>query len=407
MAKKDAKKDKKASVWMLSAEGESTLSDGGNARPSHLKTQMDTLGAKGKTMVIETENEEVLRKAAEYALQNRYDLVSALPEQNLKIQEIQNALSPEKEIAGGELGPSQQQQKLIQQKLEKLAQDKKDLEEYDRCIDYSDDRETRAREWKESDKRHAEIAAREKAYREKGWLPPEPGKQPDVTEKAEKAPKKTRARKSKTAGKDAAVAVDAAQEAGGGQPDATGTGAKKSAKGKGKGQEESAADIADDIMSQQQPMQNPMQQEPSSMFPEKRPAEVLSRRLLIPTAKDHGNRLVITRMGMMAMTPPHVRERDELIANTLLMARERFGEPVRVTGHGMVAGRFFEDAVIKAAIANDIPLEMSSDRGEKAYAKALEKHKESVLSKDIGSLGPSKQREQKKEQSHGGRELAI
>lgn len=355
MAKKDAKKDKKASLWVLNMDGEPTISDGGNTRPSYLKTQMDALGTKGKTMIIETENEEVLRKAAEYALQNRYDLVSALPEQNLIIQKIQNALSPEKEIAGGELGPSQQQQKWIQQKLEKLAQDKKDLE------------------------------------------------QPGV---AEKAPQKTRARKSKTAGKDAAVAVDAAQEAGSEQPDTTG--AKKAAKGKGQGQGESAADIADDIgRMAQQPMPNPMQQEPSFMFPEKRPAEVLSRRLLIPTAKDHGNRLVITRMGMMAITPPHVRERDALIANTLLMARERFGEPVRVTGHGMVAGRFFEDAVIKAAIANDITLEMASDRGEKAYAKALEKHKESVLSRDIGTLGPSKQREQKKEQSHGGRELAI
>lgn len=376
MAKKDTKKRKEASVWTLSMDGEPTISDDGDTRPSHLKTQMDTLGAKGKSLVIETENEEVLRKAAEYALQNRYDLVSALPEQNLKIQEIQNALSPEKEIAGGELGPSQQQQKEIQKKLDQLATDKEALKEYDRNIDYSDDRETRAREWKKSDERHAELNAREKDYQEKGWLPtpePEPEKQPEV---ATKAPKKTRSRKTKAKENDGVNQQVVVQE-----PEKQAGDPKKTVEG-------------------------PEEQQAPSLFPEKRPAEVLSRHLLIPTVKDHGNRLVITRMGMMATTPPHFRERDELVANTLMMARERFGEPVRVTGHGPIAGRFFEDAVIKAAIANGIPLEMASDRGEKAYAKALAKHKESVLTKDIGTFGPSKQQEQKKEQGRG-RELGL
>lgn len=332
MAKKDAKKDKKASVWMLSADGEPSISDEGDAKPSHLKTQMDTLGAKGKTMVIETENDEVLRKAAEYALQKRYDLVSALPEQNLRIHQIQNALSPEKEIAGGELGPSITVQK------------------------------TRAAEEPSQDTVTPQGKAPAKGK-------PGPKKKPEVGESAEE------------------ITADIQRMAEAPLPQ-TSLDPKK----KQELEEENQA---------------PNRDNPTPVpFPEKRPAEVLSRRLMIPTVKDHGNRLVVTRMGMMATTPPQFRERDELIANTLLAARERFGEPVRVTGHGAIAGRFFEDAVIKAAIAQGIPLEMASDRGEKAYAKALGKHQESILNKDIGSIGPSKQKEQKKEQGHG-RELKF
>ncbi|OCX72286.1 hypothetical protein A6M27_02800 [Acidithiobacillus thiooxidans] len=339
MAKKDVKKDKKASVWMLSADGEPSISDEGDAKPSHLKTQMDTLGAKGKTMVIETENDEVLRRSAEYALQKRYDLVSALPEQNLKIQQIQNALSPEKEISGGELAPSI----TVQKKLGYEATN--------------------------SDGQHAEKTTPKKQGLAKGKA----------------TPKKTTAEVGESAEE---ITADIQRMAEAPLPQTSMDPTKK----KQELEEENQAPNRDS------PTQVP--------FPEKRPAEVLSHRLMIPTVKDHGNRLVVTRMGMMATTPPQFRERDELIAKTLMAARERFGEPVRVTGHGAIAGRFFEDAVIKAAIAQGIPLEMASDRGEKAYAKALGKHQESILKKDIGSLGPSKQQEQKKEQGHG-RELEF
>lgn len=332
MAKKDVKKDKKEPVWILSADGEPTISDDGNTKPANLKTQMDTLGTKGKTLVIETENEAVLQKAAEYALQKRYDLVSALPEQNLKIQQIQNALSPEKEIAGGELGPSITVQKT------------RDAEEP------SQDAGT--------PQKKAQAKSKGKA---------EPKKTPEVGESTEE------------------IVADIQRMAEAPLPQTSLDPKKKQELEEDKQTTNRIAPV---------------------LFPEKRPAEVLSRRLMIPTVKDHGNRLVITRMGMMATTPPHFRERDELVAQTLMAARERFGEPVRVTGHGAIAGRFFEDAVIKAAIAQGIPLEMASDRGEKAYAKALEKHKESVLQKDIGSLGPSKQHEQKKEQGRG-RELKF
>lgn len=338
MAKKDVKKDKKAPVWVLSADGEPSISDDGNTKPVNLKTQMDTLGAKGKTLVIETENEAVLQKAAEYALQKRYDLVSALPEQNLKIHQIQNALSPEKEIAGGELGPSI----TVQKKLGYEATN--------------------------SDGQHAEKTTQKEQGPAKGKA----------------TPKKTTAEVGESAEE---ITADIQRMAEAPLPQTSLDPKKK--------------------QEREEENQTPNRDNSAQVsFPEKRPAEVLSHRLMIPTVKDHGNRLVVTRMGMMATTPPQFRERDELIANTLMAARERFGEPVRVTGHGAIAGRFFEDAVIKAAIAQGIPLEMASDRGEKAYAKALGKHKESILKNEIGSLGPSKQREQKKEQGHG-RELKF
>ena len=107
----------------------------------------------------------------------------------------------------------------------------------------------------------------------------------------------------------------------------------------------------------------------------------------MPTAKDHGNRIVITRMGMLAVTPPQQRERHDLVSAALLKSRERFGEPVRVTGN-----KAFEAATIKAAIEQGIPLEMGSDRGEKAYALALANEKKRGLEKAMGTLAPSKER---------------
>jgi hypothetical protein len=122
-------------------------------------------------------------------------------------------------------------------------------------------------------------------------------------------------------------------------------------------------------------------------FPEKRPAEVLAHRWSVPTAKDHGNRIVITRMGMLAVTPPQKRERHDLVSAALLKSRERFGDPVRVTGN-----KAFENAVIKAAIEQGIPLEMGSDRGEKAYSLALANEKKRGLEKATGTLTPSRER---------------
>ena len=48
--------------------------------------------------------------------------------------------------------------------------------------------------------------------------------------------------------------------------------------------------------------------------------------------------------------------------------------------------------MIKAAIEQGIPLEMGSDRGEKAYALALANEKKRGLEKAMGTLTPSKER---------------
>ena len=349
-------------LWTLSA-GEQHRASGKNRSASYMFANMDELVASGngQPLVIDADDEKVLNKAADYAAQKGYDLVSPDPEQNLKIMAKQNAMAGE-EIAEGQLEPSSQLQIGVapqqgvapenadvekQKALERLGRDKEDLYEFDRAIDYSDDPRMRERERAESAKKHAEIAARETEYQEKGWLP--------------------------TAEKVKRVETD-----------------------------DPAADIAK-IAEQTKALPDPFaQQAPAGVqsphhtqdlrrpqdFPEKRPAEVLAHRWGVPRAKDHGNRIVVTRMGMLAVTPPQQRERHDLVSAALLKSRERFGEPVRVTGN-----KAFENAVIKAAIEQGIPLEMGSDRGEKAYALALQNEKKRGLEKSMGQLAPSKERE--------------
>lgn len=337
-------------LWALSA-GEQSCTNGKNVTPVHLYSKMDELAAMGQPLVIETDDEKVLNKAAEYAAQKGYDLASPDPEQNLKIITKQNALAGE-EIAEGELGPSKQKA------LEALAHDQQALEEFDAAIPYSDDPSMRDSERAESARRHAEIEAREEEYREMGWLPKqEPARQveqDDPVADIAKIAEQTKALPDP-------IPAPAQKE-----PDAPDAGVR------------------------------PQRPAPLS-FPEKRPAEVLARRLRVPTVKDHGNRIVVTRMGMLAVTPPQRRERQDLVSAALLKARERFGDPVRVTGN-----KAFENAVIRAAIEQGIPLEMGSDRGEKAYALAL-RGEEKRLAKTMGQLSPAKERAIEKGQ---GRELA-
>jgi hypothetical protein len=352
-------------LWKLSL-GDSTVSSGNNSKATHMFSMMDTLvahrrfnGSEPAPLVIETDNDKVLNKAAEYAAQKGYDLVASTPEQNLQIKAVQDKVVGE-EIADGELGPSKQKA------LDLLAIDKKVLEEFDAAIPYSDDPTMRASERAESAKRHAEIAAREEEYREKGWLPkPAPAVEKDPLSKLEDI-----ARGAAPVEKDDPAA--------------------------------DIAKIAEQTKALPDPFPKPAQKEqdgpalagvqpprpaPEMSFPEKRPAEVLAHRWTVPTAKDHGNRIVITRMGMLAVTPPQQRERHDLVSAALLKSRERFGEPVRVTGN-----KAFENAVIKAAIEQGIPLEMGSDRGEKAYALALANEKKRGLEKAMGTLTPSKER---------------
>ncbi len=357
-------------LWKLSL-GDNTVSSGKNLKPTHLFSTMDTLvahrqfnGSEPAPLVIETDDEKVLNKAAEYAAQKGYDLVASTPEQNLQIKAVQDKVAGE-EIADGELGPSKQKA------LDLLGIDKKVLEEFDAAIPYSDDPTMRASERAESAKRHAEIAAREEDYREKGWLPP--ARLPTPAPAVEKDP--------------LSKLEDIARGAAPAEKD------------------DPAADIAkiaEQTKALPDPFPKPAQKEqdgplagaqtprpaPEMSFPEKRPAEVLAHRWTVPTAKDHGNRIVITRMGMLAVTPPQQRERHDLVSAALLKSRERFGEPVRVTGN-----KAFEAAVIKAAIEQGIPLEMGSDRGEKAYALALANEKKRGLEKAMGTLTPSKSKE--------------
>jgi hypothetical protein len=352
-------------LWSLST-GDNTVSSGKNLKPTHLFSTMDTLvahrqfnnGSEPAPLVIETDDEKVLNKAAEYAAQKGYDLAASTPEQNLQIKAVQDKVVGE-EIADGELGPSKQKA------LDLLVIDKKVLEEFDAAIPYSDDPTMRASERAESAKRHAEIAAREKGYQEKGWLP----KPAPAVEEAPLSKLEGIARGAAPAEKDDPAA--------------------------------DIAKIAEQTKALPDPFPKPAQKEqdgplagvqpprpaPDLSFPEKRPAELLAHRWTVPTVKDHGNRIVITRMGMLAVTPPQQRERHDLVSAALLKSRERFGEPVRVTGN-----KAFEAAVIKAAIEQGIPLEMGSDRGEKAYALALANEKKRGLEKAMGTLTPSKER---------------
>ena len=347
------------SLWALSVGDQKRVS-GKSRSATFMYSNMDELaqGGNGQPIIIETEDEKVLNKAAEYAAQKGYDLASADPEQNLKIIAKQNAMAGE-EIAEGQLEPSIKLQKAVaplqavapddekQKALEQLAKDRAEVRSLWQDLSASDDPDDKARDAKKAKALEAEITEREKAYREKGWLPP--ASLPNPEKAAEKALE----------------------------------------------QDDPAADIAK-IAEQTKALPDPFAQpeqgdrkDPVAQdFPEFRPAKTLAHRWSVPTAKDHGNRIVITRMGMLAVTPPQKRERHDLVSAALLKSRERFGEPVRVTGN-----KAFEAAVIKAAIEQGIPLEMGSDRGEKAYALALANEKKRGLEKAMGTLAPSKERE--------------
>ncbi len=347
------------SLWALSVGDQKRVS-GKSRSATFMYSNMDELaqGGNGQPIIIETDDEKVLNKAAEYAAQKGYDLASADPEQNLKIIAKQNAMAGE-EIAEGQLEPSIKLQKAVaplqavapddekQKALEQLAKDRAEVRSLWQDLSASDDPDDKARDAKKAKALEAEITEREKAYREKGWLPP--ASLPNPEKAAEKALE----------------------------------------------QDDPAADIAK-IAEQTKALPDPFAQpeqgdrkDPVAQdFPEFRPAKTLAHRWSVPTAKDHGNRIVITRMGMLAVTPPQKRERHDLVSAALLKSRERFGEPVRVTGN-----KAFEAAVIKAAIEQGIPLEMGSDRGEKAYALALANEKKRGLEKAMGTLAPSKERE--------------
>lgn len=350
-------------LWKLSS-GEQRRASGKNRSASHMYSNMDELAQSGQNpaggdrqpIIIETEDDKVLNKAAEYAAQKGYDLASPDPEQNLKIIAKQNAMAGE-EIAEGQLEPSIKLQKAVaplqavdpdlekQKALEQLTADKAEVSGLWQSLASSDDPDDKARDAKKARELEAEIAEREKAYQEKGWLP-KPAVAKDVDDPAADIAKITEQTK--------ALPDPFAQP---GEPEA-----------------KAPAGV--------QPPAQPQD------FPEFRPAKTLAQRWMVPTAKDHGNRIVITRMGMLAVTPPQKRERHDLVSAALLKSRERFGEPVRVTGN-----KAFEAAVIKAAIEQGIPLEMGSDRGEKAYALALANEKKRGLEKAMGTLAPSKERE--------------
>ena len=346
----------KKNLWTLSA-GEQRRASGQNRSASFMFSNMDEMVSTGNgPVIVDTDDEKVLNKAAEYAAQKGYDLVSPDPEQNLKIMAKQNAMAGE-DIAEGQLEPSIQLQREPenadaekQKALDQLAKDKSGLNGFWQSIASSDDPQDKARDMKKANEIEAEIAAREKDYQEKGWLPPAGLPTPDTAAAADIA---------KIAEQTKALPDPFAPQ---------------------------AHTVTDEQgLSPLAGVQPPRQMQ---VFPEKRPAEVLAEKWRVPRAKDHGNRIVITRMGMLAVTPPQRRERHELVSAALLKSRERFGEPVRVTGN-----KAFEDAVIKAAIEQGIPLEMGSDRGEKAYALALQNEKKRGMEKAMGQLAPSKTRE--------------
>ncbi len=346
------------SLWALSAGDQKRVS-GKSRSATFMYSNMDELAQGGngpaggdrQPIIIETEDDKVLGKAAEYAAQKGYDLASADPEQNLKIITKQNAMAGE-DIAEGQLEPSIKLQKGVgplqavdpdvekQKALEQLTADKAEVSGLWQSLASSDDPDDKARDAKKAKALEAEITEREKAYQEKGWLP-KPAVAKDVDDPA------------------ADIAKIAAQ----------------------------TKALPDPFAQPEQGVQNPVQQQAQD-FPEFRPAKTLAHRWSVPTAKDHGNRIVITRMGMLAVTPPQKRERHDLVSAALLKSRERFGEPVRVTGN-----KAFEAAVIKAAIEQGIPLEMGSDRGEQAYALALANEKKRGMEKAMGTLAPSKERE--------------
>ena len=344
--KPDVEVDGKKISWTLSV-GDKKITNGKNTTAAYMLSQMDSLAAEGagQPLVIETDVDKVLKTGAEYAAQKGYDLVSADPAQNLKIIEAQKAIIGE-DIAEGSLEPSvtlELQQPAPdpelekKQALEKLAQDRRDVNTLRAEASYSDDPTQRAREFAQAKAIEAEIIEREKAFREKGWLPPLENQSPH-----QEQPPIERAQPAPVSKVQADNAVEDIAKIG----------------------EQMRAAPASFHGNEVEAPETPTVQR----FPVKAPPEVIAlTRHKYAAAKDHGDKLVITRMGMMAVTPAQKRDRADLVQAMLLKSRERFGEPVRITGNAP-----FEQEVIKAAIAQGIPLEMTSVHGEKAYAKALE-----------------------------------
>lgn len=370
--KPDVEVDEKKISWALSV-GDKKITNGKNTTAAYMLSQMDSLAAEGagQPIVIETDVDKVLKTGAEYAAQKGYDLVSADPAQNLKIIEAQKALAGE-DIAEGSLAPSaalEQQQPAPdpelekKQALEKLAQDRRDVNTLRLEASYSEDPTQRAREFAQAKAIEAEINEREKAFREKGWLlakQPTDQEQPPVSK----------------------VQADNAVE--------------------------DIAKIGAQMKSAPNPFHDNSVEAPEGpavqRFPLKNPPEVIAlTRHKYPAAKDHGDKLVITRMGMLAVTPTQKRDRADLVQAMLLKSRERFGEPVRITGNAP-----FEQEVIKAAIAQGIPLEMTSVHGEKAYAKALEAQQRQKPGLGVaGQMAQSVQKEAPAKGKGVGRELKI
>ena len=447
MAKKEV--CKKGKYWTLSTgEGPvggspaGELTDGGNNAPPYMFIQMDELAKQGKPIVLETDDEKVLDNAATYAAQKGYDLVSPNPEQNLKISDKLNELAGE-EIAEGHFLPSQQKQQEVAPNYRPFT-----VAAPDRLPDGFE----------------SEVRVHPVVIREGARMAPESPEKDDAIQHWEAVrifhqkdlnaphifgdyrPRMTVERQSFATPEEAIVAAQGMANApatpemlrksmsadlgpehphnrllsglieqqdlsrqksladGSPEPKAPDISPRN-----GPVQEESAADIAADIgrIASQSPQPFPaMQPAPSrslqqtpQIFPEKRPAEVLEKRLFVAAVKDHGNRITVTRMGMAYVNPKQKRERDDRVARSLQMARERFGDPVRVEGNSG-----FEQSVIKAAIAQGIPLEMASERGAKAYQLALQSEKKRGLEKTMGSLAPSKQ---KQIDRGNGRGLAI
>ena len=133
-------------------------------------------------------------------------------------------------------------------------------------------------------------------------------------------------------------------------------------------------------------------------YPRKSPPEIfMTSRRGAPYVKDHGDQITVTRRATLAITRRGKDEREQAIATALMVARERFGEPVRI--HGTPA---FVNETIKQAVQQGIKLEPVGHHAEKEYARVLageQKLKDKVL--QAGSMAPSKSKEVHKGQGLG------
>jgi hypothetical protein len=119
--------EEKDYLWKLSSGAHSRAGARG-MKPAQMYAHMDELaqagngpaGGDGQPIVIETDDEKVLNKAAEYAAQKGYDLAAPDPEQNLQIITKQHEMAGE-EIAEGQLEPSILRQKGVEPEPESAA----------------------------------------------------------------------------------------------------------------------------------------------------------------------------------------------------------------------------------------------------------------------------------------------